>query len=91
VPAEQLLKWTKRGPKWKQAVETCMAAMADELTPDDARMAFVAAAQEEGMLMRSHGCLLSTCAPFGYTLRRTSGEPWGSLAGRLSGGTLGYA
>ncbi|MGX7875106.1 DUF982 domain-containing protein [Mesorhizobium sp. ORM6] len=49
--AEQLLKWTNRGPKWKQAVETCMAAIGGNVPPQDARKAFEAAAKEEKMFL----------------------------------------
>ena len=49
--AEQLLKWNKRGPKWQQAVEACMAAMENELPSQEARKAFEAAAKESGMLL----------------------------------------
>ncbi|RUZ81261.1 DUF982 domain-containing protein [Mesorhizobium sp. M7A.F.Ca.US.006.01.1.1] len=49
--SEQLLKWTKRGPKWKQAVETCMAAMEGNVPTQEVRRAFEAAAKEESMLL----------------------------------------
>jgi hypothetical protein len=49
--AEQLLKWTKRGPKWQQAVETCMAAMEGNVPTQEVRRAFEAAAKEESMLL----------------------------------------
>ncbi|WP_027163666.1 DUF982 domain-containing protein [Mesorhizobium sp. WSM1293] len=52
--AEQLLKWTKRGPKWTFAVRVCMAAMSDELPAQDARKAFEEAAKEEKMFL-THG------------------------------------
>lgn len=32
--AVELMKWTKRGPKWKEAVEACMALIEGERTPD---------------------------------------------------------
>ncbi|MER8461997.1 DUF982 domain-containing protein [Mesorhizobium sp. M1396] len=48
---EQLLKWTKRGPKWKQAVETCMAAMEGNVPTQEVRRAFEAAAKEESMFL----------------------------------------
>jgi hypothetical protein len=47
--AEQLLTWTKRGPKCKQAVEACVDAMEDDRRPQ----AFEEAAIEEGMLLSS--------------------------------------
>ncbi|RJT22999.1 DUF982 domain-containing protein [Mesorhizobium waimense] len=49
--SEQLLKWTKRGPKWKQAVETCMAAMEGNVPTQKVRKAFEAAAKEESMFL----------------------------------------
>ncbi|MFD2056811.1 DUF982 domain-containing protein [Mesorhizobium calcicola] len=49
--AEQLLKWTKRGPKWNLAVETCMAAMEGNVPTQEARRAFEAAAKEERMFL----------------------------------------
>ncbi|MGX5845013.1 DUF982 domain-containing protein [Mesorhizobium sp. ArgA1] len=49
--ADQLLQWTRHGPKWNKAVCVCLAAMAGELTPEDARIAFKAAAREEGLLV----------------------------------------
>ncbi|SJM34038.1 DUF982 domain-containing protein [Mesorhizobium delmotii] len=52
--AEQLLKWTKKGPKWKRAVEACVAGMEGEVTPNDVRKAFEAAAKEEGVLRSSN-------------------------------------
>ncbi|TPJ52700.1 DUF982 domain-containing protein [Mesorhizobium sp. B2-6-4] len=48
--AEHLLTWTKRGPKWNQAVRTCMNALVDQATPHEAREAFLAAAKEAGVL-----------------------------------------
>ena len=51
--AETLLTWTKRGPKWRKAVQTCMDAMEGNKTPDEARKSFEAAAKESGMLRAS--------------------------------------
>ncbi|TIT02495.1 DUF982 domain-containing protein [Mesorhizobium sp.] len=51
--AVELMKWTKRGPKWKEAIEVCMALIEGERTPNDVRKAFEAAAEEEGILLRS--------------------------------------
>ncbi|UVK39375.1 DUF982 domain-containing protein [Mesorhizobium sp. AR10] len=51
--AEQLLKWTKKGPKWDYAVRVCMAALADEMPTQEARKAFEAAAKEEKMFLPS--------------------------------------
>ncbi|MER9561008.1 DUF982 domain-containing protein [Mesorhizobium sp. M0571] len=48
--AEELLKWTKMGPKWRKAVQVCIDAVADRATPEEARKAFEAAAKEEGVL-----------------------------------------
>ncbi|MES0022133.1 MULTISPECIES: DUF982 domain-containing protein [unclassified Mesorhizobium] len=52
--AEPLLTWTKRGPKWQQAVEAYVAAMADEVSPKDVRKAFEEAPMEEGMFLPSY-------------------------------------
>jgi hypothetical protein len=49
--AEQLLKWSKRGPKWHSAVQLCMDAMIDQVKPDVVRRAFLEAAKEEGKLL----------------------------------------
>jgi hypothetical protein len=51
--AVELMKWTTRGPKWKEAVEVCMALIEGERTTDDVRNAFEAAAEEEGLLRSS--------------------------------------
>ena len=51
VAAEELLKWPKRGPKWKAAVEVCRSALNDLTPSDDARKAFEAAAKEAGKLL----------------------------------------
>ncbi|SJM34012.1 DUF982 domain-containing protein [Mesorhizobium delmotii] len=32
--AAELMKWTKRGPKWKEAVEVCMGLLEGEGTVD---------------------------------------------------------
>ncbi|MCF6114140.1 DUF982 domain-containing protein [Mesorhizobium muleiense] len=50
---EELMKWTKRGPKWNQAVRVCIAVIGDDLPPQEARKAFLAAAKEEGVLRSS--------------------------------------
>ncbi|MER8605858.1 DUF982 domain-containing protein [Mesorhizobium sp. M1233] len=50
--AEELMKWTKRGPKWNLAVQSCIDAFEDKVTPMDVRKAFEAAAKEEKMLLR---------------------------------------
>jgi len=49
--AEHLLQWTKRGPKWNLAVRVCMAALADQATPQEVRRYFRLAAIEEGKLV----------------------------------------
>ncbi|TIU01160.1 MAG: DUF982 domain-containing protein [Mesorhizobium sp.] len=49
--AENLLEWPKRGRNWNKAVRACLAALAGDLPPEEARIAFEAAAQEEGMLL----------------------------------------
>ncbi|MCZ8548708.1 DUF982 domain-containing protein [Mesorhizobium qingshengii] len=49
--SEQLLKWTKKGPKWAYAVSVCRAALAEEVPPQQARKAFEAAAKEEEMFL----------------------------------------
>jgi hypothetical protein len=49
--SEQLLAWTHHGPKWRKAVQTCMAAMEGTKSAADARKAFEAAARESGMLI----------------------------------------
>ncbi|QPC92594.1 DUF982 domain-containing protein [Mesorhizobium sp. INR15] len=48
----ELLKWTKRGPKWELAVKVCSAALADQATPQEVRRHFRLAANEEGKLLR---------------------------------------
>ncbi|WP_353017644.1 DUF982 domain-containing protein [Mesorhizobium sp. M1405] len=49
--AKELLKWTKRGPQWNLAVHVCVAVLADEMEPEEARKAFLAAAKEQGILV----------------------------------------
>ncbi|TGV63839.1 DUF982 domain-containing protein, partial [Mesorhizobium sp. M2D.F.Ca.ET.160.01.1.1] len=49
VAAEHLLQWEKRGPKWRKAVEMCLAAIEGKVEPDDVGKAFKAAAEESGM------------------------------------------
>ncbi|TGQ83697.1 DUF982 domain-containing protein [Mesorhizobium sp. M00.F.Ca.ET.151.01.1.1] len=48
--SERLLTFTKRGPKWDLAVRACMAALADQATPQEVRRCFRLAAKEEGIL-----------------------------------------
>nr|WP_318014151.1 DUF982 domain-containing protein [Mesorhizobium sp. BR1-1-3] len=47
--SEYLVKWTKRGPKWNQAVRACMAAMAGEATAQEAPRCFA-----EGQFRAAH-------------------------------------
>nr|WP_065008780.1 DUF982 domain-containing protein [Mesorhizobium sp. AA22] len=47
------MKWTKRGPKWKEAVEVCMALIEASARPTTVKKAFEAAAEEEGLLRSS--------------------------------------
>ncbi|WP_352976633.1 DUF982 domain-containing protein [Mesorhizobium sp. M1428] len=51
--AKELLMWTNRGPQWNLAVHVCVAVLADEMEPEEARKAFLAAAEEEGVVRRS--------------------------------------
>ncbi|RWO26651.1 DUF982 domain-containing protein [Mesorhizobium sp.] len=51
--AAELMKWTKRGAKWKEAVAVCIGLIEGERTPDDVRKPFEAAAEEEGLLRSS--------------------------------------
>jgi hypothetical protein len=51
---QELLKWTKRGPKWNLAVRICIAVIADQMEPEEARKAFLAAAEEGKMLLSQH-------------------------------------
>ncbi|TPL75272.1 DUF982 domain-containing protein [Mesorhizobium sp. B2-3-13] len=48
--AAELLKWNKRGPHWEKAVRACMACLADQATPQEARRLFRLAAKEAGVL-----------------------------------------
>jgi hypothetical protein len=49
--SEELMKWTVRGPRWQQAVQSCIDAFEGRVTPNKARKAFLAAAQEARMLL----------------------------------------
>ncbi|AZO48842.1 MAG: DUF982 domain-containing protein [Mesorhizobium sp.] len=52
--AEQLVKWSKRGPGWHKAMILCLSALeGDPIDPQVIRKAFEAAAKEAGMLLRS--------------------------------------
>ncbi|CAH2405281.1 DUF982 domain-containing protein [Mesorhizobium ventifaucium] len=49
--AEQLLKWTKRGPKWHRASALCLQALGgEEVDLKEVRKDLEAAAEEEGVL-----------------------------------------
>ncbi|MER9133525.1 DUF982 domain-containing protein [Mesorhizobium sp. M0768] len=48
--AEELVLWTKRGPKWQEAERVCADAMRRKVSPKQARDAFEEAAKEEGMI-----------------------------------------
>src|SRR4051812_35496634 len=48
---EQLIQWTKRGPKWYLAAGASLASPDDKLPPHVARREFVEVAIEEGMLL----------------------------------------
>ena len=49
--SQQMLEWTKRGPKWRNAIAVCLAALEGKKPAADARKAFEAAAREAGMLI----------------------------------------
>jgi hypothetical protein len=51
--AEELLKWTKRGPKWQKAAQACYAALEGTGSPEEVRNSFEAAAKASGMLMEN--------------------------------------
>ncbi|MER8672198.1 DUF982 domain-containing protein [Mesorhizobium sp. M1156] len=51
--AEELMNWTKMGPKWRKAVQAFIDAFEERVTPEEARNAFEAAAKEEGVLRSS--------------------------------------
>ncbi|MER8955590.1 DUF982 domain-containing protein [Mesorhizobium sp. M0833] len=46
-------EWPKRGPKWKLALQSCIDGFEGRVSPQEVRMAFEAAAREEGMLRSS--------------------------------------
>ena len=48
---EELMKWPKKGPKWKKAVQSCIDAFEDRVPPEEVRRAFEAAAKEEKMFL----------------------------------------
>ncbi|RWP62570.1 DUF982 domain-containing protein [Mesorhizobium sp.] len=49
--AEQLLEWTRKGPKWQRASALCLQALGgEEVDLKEVRRAFEAAAEEEGVL-----------------------------------------
>ncbi|MER8368060.1 MULTISPECIES: DUF982 domain-containing protein [unclassified Mesorhizobium] len=49
--AEELLKWTNHGLQWDLAVRVCIAVISDQMEPEEARKAFLAAAKEQGTLV----------------------------------------
>jgi hypothetical protein len=51
--AELLLAWPEadRGPAWRAAVAACAAAIAGDMTPAEARAAFLEAARAAGRLL----------------------------------------
>ncbi|ESZ28733.1 MULTISPECIES: DUF982 domain-containing protein [unclassified Mesorhizobium] len=49
--AEELLKWSNRGPKWRSAAEACLSAMDGKMPIGDFRLLFEAAADQEEMLL----------------------------------------
>ncbi|MDF3217285.1 DUF982 domain-containing protein [Mesorhizobium sp. M7A.F.Ca.CA.001.09.2.1] len=49
--AEELLKWSNRGPKWRLAAEACLTAMDGKMPTNDFRVLFEDAAEEEEMLL----------------------------------------
>ncbi|TIM23516.1 MAG: DUF982 domain-containing protein [Mesorhizobium sp.] len=49
--AEELLKWSNRGPKWRLAAEACLTAMDGKMPTENFRLLFENAAEEEDMLL----------------------------------------
>ncbi|TGQ35835.1 DUF982 domain-containing protein [Mesorhizobium sp. M00.F.Ca.ET.216.01.1.1] len=49
--AEELVTWTKCGPKWRHAVEACLEGLRGRVSPDEVRSAFEEAAKEEGKFL----------------------------------------
>ncbi|MFD2056812.1 DUF982 domain-containing protein [Mesorhizobium calcicola] len=49
--ARELMEWNNHGLMWNHAVRACMSCLAGEMTPEDVRKAFIAAAEEEGKLL----------------------------------------
>lgn len=47
---EHLACWREHGPKWRRAVVICADAMEYKVSPEEARVAFEAAAKEAGAL-----------------------------------------
>ncbi|MCA0008682.1 MULTISPECIES: DUF982 domain-containing protein [unclassified Mesorhizobium] len=50
--AEHLLQWSKRGPKWKQAVRACWAALAGQATPQEGSRVLQAGCYRGGEIPR---------------------------------------
>ncbi|MDX8450327.1 DUF982 domain-containing protein [Mesorhizobium captivum] len=61
--AENLLGWPYRGRNWNKAVQACLAALAGRLM---IRIAFEAAATEEGMLLDCLGLARHRSPKAGY-------------------------
>ncbi|WP_352720277.1 DUF982 domain-containing protein [Mesorhizobium sp. M0306] len=51
--AEELLKWTKMGPKWRKAVQLCADPFQDRVTSEEVR-------QASRLLPRRRGCSVSS-------------------------------
>ena len=49
--SEELLTWTRRGAHWNRAARVCIAALAGEATPQEARRCFRMAAIDDGRLL----------------------------------------
>ncbi|QND60589.1 DUF982 domain-containing protein [Mesorhizobium huakuii] len=49
--ARELMEWQNRGVMWNHAVRACTSCLAGEMTTEDVRKAFIAAADEEGKLL----------------------------------------
>ncbi|MER9240881.1 hypothetical protein NKI47_17940 [Mesorhizobium sp. M0633] len=45
------MKWTKKGPKWKLAVLSCIDAFEDQVSPEDVRRPLTRPRRRRGMLV----------------------------------------
>ncbi|WP_411970950.1 DUF982 domain-containing protein [Mesorhizobium sp. BR1-1-2] len=70
--ARELMGWNNRGPKWDLAVRACMSCLAGDMTPEDVRKAFIAAAEEEGQAARQRLSLWLTPCPARRPRQRAS-------------------